>query len=67
MFRFAVDIGGVGNGEVAQNIDRLVYRTTDLVGLRRNTASNYVDRVGCFRAFTGWHEVQLWIDNQLVV
>ncbi len=45
MLRFAVDIGGLCHGNVAQNVDELVYRTTDLVGIGRNFASNNVDRI----------------------
>ena len=48
MFWFAVDKGGVGDGDVVQDVDGLVYQTTDIIGLQRNVASNYVDRIRCY-------------------
>ena len=45
MLWFAVDVGGLGDGDVVQNVDRLVYQTTHLVGLGRNFACDYVDRI----------------------
>ncbi len=62
-----MDIGGLCHGNVAQNVDELVYRTTDLVGLGRNVDSNNLDNISWHRAFTGWHEVQLWSDLKFVV
>ena len=46
MFRLAVDIGGLCDGHVAQNVDGLVTRATNRESLRRNVVGNYFDLIG---------------------
>ena len=45
MFWFAVDIGGLCYGDVVKNVDEFDYGTIEIIGLQRNVASNYADRI----------------------